>query len=49
VGNAVNVDFTIKETGTESNCNQIVNNICVGAQEGPVKIYGAASINQNNI
>ena len=49
IGGAENIDFTIKETGTESNCNQIVNNICVGASVGPAVIYGVASISQNNI
>jgi len=49
VGRAENLDFAIKETGTTSNCNQIVNNICVGISKGPASTYGTNSINENNI
>ncbi|MGQ9544986.1 MAG: hypothetical protein ACUVQX_04290 [Candidatus Bathycorpusculaceae bacterium] len=49
VGRAENIDFAIKETGTTSNNNQIVNNICVGISNGPAYTYGANSINEDNI
>lgn len=49
VGKAENVDFAIKETGTNSNNNQIVNNICVGVSNGPAYTYGTNSINKDNI
>jgi hypothetical protein len=49
IGEAENIDFSIKETGTTSNCNQIVNNICVGISKGPVFTYGANSVEKNNI
>lgn len=49
IGKAENVDFAIKETGTESNCNQIANNICVGTSNGPTYIYGSNSTSKNNI
>lgn len=48
IGKAENVNFTIKETGTESDCNQIVNNICIGTSNGPTFIYGGNSTNKNN-
>jgi hypothetical protein len=49
VGKAENIDFAIKETGTNSDNNQIVNNICVGISSGPAYIYGKNSINKDNI
>jgi hypothetical protein len=49
IGKAENVDFAIKETGTESKCNQIINNICVGISNGPTFIYGSDSISENNV
>ncbi len=49
VGSAENIDYTIRETGTRSNCNQIMNNICVGASRAPAYVYGEASTNQNNL
>lgn len=48
IGKAENVDFAIKETGTESNGNHVVNNICVGISDGPTFIYGSDSTNRNN-
>jgi hypothetical protein len=49
IGMAENVDFAMKETGTTSRCNQIVNNTCVGISKGPVFIYGDGSTKQDNI
>jgi hypothetical protein len=49
VGKAENIDYAIKETGTASNNNQIVNNICVGISESPAYTYGINTINKDNI
>lgn len=48
IGEASDIDFAIKETGTQSSSNQVTNNICVGISEGPVFTYAQSSINEGN-